>query len=136
MKRLILCVILLTISACAFADVEEFRYFSLDVPQGWRAEEDGSVVTVTANDNTGSLSITMGNPESRDIGELAVAFSSELNGTMPEKDSEGNYSFEFNNGISQATITGDEDFFMLIIGNGFVSNAETLGRILESLEMK
>ena len=136
MRRLILCLMVLMIPAFAWADIEEFRYFSLDVPYGWTAEEEGAVVTVTANDNTGSLSITMGNPESRDIGELAKSFSAELNGTPPEKDDEGNYSFEFNNGVSQATITGDEDFFMLIIGTGFVNNAETLGRILDSLEMK
>lgn len=136
MRRLILCVTMLMITTCAFADIEEFRYFSLDVPMGWTAEEDGAVVTVTADDKSGSLSITMGNPESRDIGELARSFSAELNGTTPEKDDEGNYSFEFNNGVSQATIAGDEDFFMLIIGTGFVNNAETLGRILDSLEMK
>ena len=136
MKRLILCVMMVAVAGIACADIEEFRHFSLDVPMGWTAVEDGAVVTVTADDKSGSLSITTGNPEGRDIGELAASFSNELNGTPPVSDDEGNYSFEFNNGVSQATITGDADFFMLIIGTGLVNNADTLGRILDSLEMK
>ena len=67
---------------------------------------------------------------------LAERFSREMRGTEPVSDDEGDYTFELNNGISQAMITGDEDFYMLIIASGFVRNAETLGEILDSLEMK
>ena len=136
MKRLILCVILLTISSAAYADVEEFRYFSLNVPENWTAKESGDVVSVSANDKTGSLTITSGKPDGESMSAIALRFSQELNGTKPESDDEGNYTFEFNNGVSQAMIIGDEDFYMLIIATGFVSNAETLGEILESLEIK
>ena len=136
MKRFILCVILLTISSAAYADVEEFRYFSLNVPENWTAEESGDVVSVSANDKTGSLTITSGKPDGQSMSAIALRFSRELNGTKPESDDEGNYTFEFNNGVSQAMIIGDEDFYMLIIATGFVSNAETLGEILESLEIK
>ena len=136
MKRLFLFVIFLLISSCSYADIHDFRYFSLDVPDGWTAKEEGNVVTVAADDKTGSLSITTGNPEGRAINDLALSFSKEFNGTKPESDDEGNYTFEFNNGVSQASITGDDDFFMLIIGTGFINNAETLGEILSSLEMK
>lgn len=136
MKRLLLCLILLMISSCAYADVEEFRYFSLNVPENWTAEESGDVVSVSANDKTGSLTITSGRPEGESMSSLALRFSRELNGSEPEADDEGNYTFELNNGISQAMVIGDEEFYMLIIGTGFVSNAETLGEILGSLEMK
>ena len=136
MKRLILCVILLMISSAAYADVEEFRYFSLNVPENWTATESGDVVSVSANDKTGSLTITSGKPDGESMSAVALRFSQELNGTKPESDDEGNYTFEFNNGVSQAMIIGDEDFYMLIIATGFVSNAETLGEILESLEIK
>ena len=136
MKRLILCVILLTISSAAYADVEEFRYFSLNVPENWTAKESGDVVSVSANDKTGSLTITSGKPDGESMSAIALRCSQELNGTKPESDDEGNYTFEFNNGVSQAMIIGDEDFYMLIIATGFVSNAETLGEILESLEIK
>ena len=136
MRRLILCLILLTISSIAYADVEEFRYFSLNVPENWTATESGDVVSVSANDKTGSLTITSGKPDGESMSAVALRFSRELNGTEPESDDEGNYTFEFNNGVSQAMIIGDEDFYMLIIATGFVSNAETLGEILESLEIK
>ena len=136
MRRITLCVIFLLISSCAFADVEEFRYFSLNVPEGWTANESGHVVSVTADDKSGSLVITSGNPNGETITNLALKFSREMKGTEPLSDDEGGYSFEFNNGISQAVIAGDEDFYMLIIGTGFVNNAEALGEILDSLEMK
>ena len=136
MKRFALCVILVMISANAYADIEEFRYFSLNVPDGWTAEESGDVVSVTADDKSGSLTITAGNPNGESVSALAVKFSREMNGSVPVSDDEGNYSFELNNGISQAIIAGDEDFYMMIIASGFVSNAETLGEILDSLEMR
>ena len=136
MRRIILAAMAVMWAGCAWADIEEFRHFSLNVPDGWTANESGDVVRVVADDMTGSLTITSGSPRGASIGELAGKFSREMNGTSPVSDDEGGYSFEFNNGISQATIAGDEDFFMLIIGTGFVDNAETLGEILDSLEMK
>ena len=136
MKRAFLCVILLLIGSCSYADVEEFRYFSLNIPEGWTANESGDVVNVTADDKSGSLMITAGNPNGESVRNLAVRFSREMRGTEPVSDDEGDYTFELNNGISQAMITGDEDFYMLIIASGFVRNAETLGEILDSLEMK
>lgn len=136
MKRFLLCAILVLIGTCAYADIEEFRHFSLNIPDGWTANESGDVVNVTADDKSGSLTITSGNPNGESITELALRFSREMNGTKPLSDDDGGYSFEFNNGIGQATITGDEDFYMMITASGFVSNADTLGEILDSLEMK
>ena len=136
MKCALLCVSLLLIGSCSYADVEEFRYFSLNIPEGWTANESGDVVNVTADDKSGSLMITAGNPNGESVRNLAVRFSREMRGTEPVSDDEGDYTFELNNGISQAMITGDEDFYMLIIASGFVRNAETLGEILDSLEMK
>ena len=135
-RRVIVCVIFLLTAECACADVEDFRYFSLNVPDGWTANESGDVVNVKADDKSGSLMITAGNPNGESVRNLAVRFSREMRGTEPVSDDEGDYTFELNNGISQAMITGDEDFYMLIIASGFVRNAETLGEILDSLEMK
>ena len=39
-------------------------------------------------------------------------------------------------GEGQATITGDENFYMVIMASGFEKNGDTLGEILNSLEMK
>ena len=136
MKRVLACVLLLVLAGSARADVEEFRYFSLDVPDGWTATEEGAVVTVMKDDKSGSLSITADDPQGQTIAELAARFSKELNGTEPERDDEGSYTFSFNNGISQAAIDGTEDLYLLIIGTGIEQNGEAMLEILDSLEMK
>ena len=130
---------MLITSSCAYADVQEFRYFSLDVPEGWTASEEGSVVTVIADDASGSLVITAGNPDGKHLSDIAREYSLKVEGDTPELDDEGNYTFGFNNDDnkrSQAFITGDMDFYMIIIANGIENDSEILGEILASLEMK
>ena len=136
MKKVLACVMLLVLAGSAWADVEEFRYFSLDVPDGWTATEEGAAVTVMKDDKSGSLSITADDPQGQTIAELAAKFSAELKGTEPEHDDEGSYTFSFNNGISQAAIDGTEDLYLLIIGTGIEQNGEVISEILDSLEMK
>lgn len=136
MKRVLICVMLLMISAYAYADVQEFRYFSIDVPEGWTAEEKENSVTIIADDKSASLTIIAGDPGGNTITELALLSSKELGGTSPTSDDEGNYSFEFGGGNGQATIAGDDEFYMLIVGTGFDENGEILSGILDSLEMK
>ena len=136
MKRVLLCSIFLLISSCSYADIHDFRYFSLDVPEGWSSEENGAIVTVKADDDSGSLVIMTDIPEGKSLADIATNYALEFGGSIPEKDDEGNYTFEFNNGRSQAIVTGDEEFYMIIVGNGIENNGEVLGAILESLEMK
>lgn len=136
MKRIALCLGLLFMSSCACAEIMDFRYFSLDIPEGWTASEEGPVVMVKSDDDSGALTITADDPRGNSVGDLATAFSLELGGTMPERDEDGIYSFTFNGGDGHATITGDEEFYMLIVGTGIEKNSETLTRILDSLEMK
>lgn len=60
MKRFaLLAVIIALSSSLAFADVKDFSGFSIDVPEGWTAVNDGSKVVIT-NDPTGaSLTFTV-----------------------------------------------------------------------------
>ncbi len=136
MKRLI-CSILLLSASCSFAEIREFENFSLDVPENWAVieNENGSIVSINAMDGSASLMISTGNPGESSIGDLAVSFALELGGTMPEKDEDGSYTFEFNGGRSQATVAGSENLYMLIIGTG-AGESEMLGEILDTLEMK
>lgn len=137
MKRLAVFAVMLLLTTGAYADIQEFRYFSLDVPEDWSVSEEGAAVTVTAPDKSASLSITADDPKGKTIAELAEEYSRELKGTAPAKDEEDEaYSFEFNNGVSYAVIDGDEEIYLLIIGTGVERNADILGEILESLEMK
>lgn len=137
MKNLLLmAVIFACLATSAYADIQEFKYFSLDIPDGWNVIEEGAVITVTTSDKSGSLSITADDPQGKTIEELAQIFSGELGGTPPERDEDGAYTFEFNNGISHAVIDGDEELYMLIIGTGIERNGEEIEEILSSLEMK
>ena len=134
MRRVIVLAVML-IASCAYGEIQEFTDFSLDVPEGWTAREEGHVVNVNAYDGSASLTITTDKPGESTIGELAEMFSRELGGTVPEKDEDDNYSFEFSDGDGQAVITGDSDFYMLIIGTG-IDTSNQIGEILDSLEMK
>lgn len=137
-KVLAVFAVMFLLEAGAYAEIQEFRYFSLDVPEEWSVSEEGAAVTVTAPDKSASLSITADDPKGKSIAELAEEFSRELKGTAPKKDEEDgeSYSFEFNNGVSHAVIDGDEEMYLLIIGTGVEHNGDILGEILESLEMK
>ena len=138
MRRLAALMMVLAFAGTACAEIQEFRYFSLDVPEEWSVNEDGTEVVITAPDKSASLSITVDDPHGKTIAGLAEEFSRELKGTPPEKDEEDgeSYSFTFNNGVSYAVIDGDEEMYLLIIGTGVEHNADILGKILESLEMK
>jgi hypothetical protein len=136
MRRAILCVIMLAWSSLASADIQEFRYFSLDVPEGWTAKEDGAVVSITEDMGASSLTITADSPGGRSIEELAKNFAQELNGSTPEMDEDGAYVFEFDEGKSQGVINGDEELYLMIIGRGLEQNCEIMAEILESLEIK
>ena len=136
MRRVVLMMLVLCMSSCASAEMIETKYFSLDVPDGWTINEEGNVITVTAGDKSGSLSITADSPNGKTIAQLAEEYSARLKGSEPEQDEDGGYTFEFNNGVSQAVIDGFEDLYVLIIGTGIERNGEVLAEILESLEMK
>ena len=134
MRKIIFLAVMLYAS-CSWAEIREFENFSIDVPEGWAVSESGSMVTITDIDTSASLMISTGNPNGISIGDIALSFSLELGGTVPEKIEEGSYTFEFNGGRSQATISGGDNLYMLIVGND-VDESERLGEILESLEMK
>ena len=131
-----MCVMLLYLAGAAYADIQEFRYFSLDVPEGWSVKEDGAVVTVTEDVDGGSLKIPADDPKGKTRGDLAVKYSQDLQGSEPEQDEDGSYLFEFDDGESQAVIDGTDDLYLLIIGTGLEQSGEVMAEILASLEMK
>ena len=137
MKRVIIFVVMLCmIASSAYAEIQEFKYFSVDVPDDWTAEEDNNEVKITADDKTGELRIIASEPEEKNIADVASEYSAKFGGSELISDDEGTYTFEFSDGEGQATITGDENFYMVIMASGFEKNGDTLGEILNSLEMK
>ena len=133
-----LCVCMLFIASCAYSEIMEFENFYVDVPEDWSVNENKNEnsIEITADNKTGSLSIISGSTNGKSISQIANEYSQKMYGTQPEFDNDERYTFNFNNGISQAVITGDEDFYMLVIGTGIEANSEIMQGILESLEMK
>ena len=136
MRRVIICLMLLVFASSSYAEIQEFKYFSVDIPDDWSFQEDGSEVKITADNETGALTIITDEPEGNSIEDLASLFAIKFGGSEIVSDDEGNFTFEFDEGEGQATITGDEDFYILIMASGFEENGDTLGEILNSLEMK
>lgn len=136
MKRVITFAIMLMLATSAYGEIQEFKYFSVDVPEDWTAQEEGNEVRITADDKTGELRIIASEPEEKTIADIASEFSAKFGGSEFVSDDEGTYTFEFSDSEGQATITGDENFYMVIMASGFEKNGDTLGEILNSLEMK
>ena len=80
MKRFLLTVLLVFVAACAFAGVQDFGKFTIDVPAGWTATPDGETVGFVKNDETASMSITVDTTDGASAKEIADAFVEALNG--------------------------------------------------------
>ena len=108
----------LVFSAVAFAAVQDFNDFTLDVPDDWTATQDGTTVGVVANDKSASVSITVDKRGGMEARDLAAAFSQELKGSAPVIE-DNVYTFFFNNdsGVESKAIlsTDDERYFLLVI---------------------
>ena len=139
--------IIACLSSCALADIHEFKYFSLNIPDGWEASEkileNGTsiiaVVPEDGNNTPGALAMTSGNPGGLTIKEIAEKYANDLDGTKPETDGEGNYFFAFNDGNSHAMIIGiigDENFYIFTAVSAINESNDILLDILNSLELK
>ncbi|MBQ6772907.1 MAG: hypothetical protein IJQ56_06960 [Synergistaceae bacterium] len=143
MKRVIIFCALILVSSCAWAEIHEFKYFYIDIPEGWSVKEDGVTINIKADDNSASLMIRADSLNGESLDKLAAEFANELGAGIVNVDSEDDYIFEFQDVEKQAILTGgdDEDFYMLIAASGFEQTVEpesgdVLLNILDSLEMK
>ena len=143
MKRVIIFFALILVSSCSWAEIHEFKYFYIDIPEGWNVKEDGSTVNIFADDNSGSLMLRADALNGESLDKLAANFANELGANIVKVDSDDDYIFEFNDDMKQAVLTGgeSEDFYMLIAASGLdktgqIESDDVLLNILDSLEMK
>ena len=101
----------LVFSAAAFAAVQDFKDFTVDVPDDWTATQNGTTVGIVANDNSAAVSITVDK-------DLAAAFAQKLKGSEPVLEDDV-YTFTFKNdsGVESKAIlnTEDDKYLMLVI---------------------
>ena len=140
MKRFALAALVVALTAvCAFGAVQDFGKFTLDIPAGWTATQDGSTVGIVKDDNTASMSITIDSTEGAALKDIAEELSKELSGTKPEADSDGNYSFDFmnqNDVNSHCIITAEEGEYALLVLTGSENAPDDMTAILGSFKMK
>ena len=123
MKRLFVLSVLAVLFAasCAFGAVQDFGRFTLDIPEGWTAKQDGSTVAVTKNDNTAAMSVTFDSAGGASLEELAGEFVKQLNASEAKPTGDGDYTFTFRNqnGVdSNCLLSGGDGMFILIVMTG------------------
>ncbi|MBQ9420055.1 MAG: hypothetical protein IJU31_06760 [Synergistaceae bacterium] len=139
MKRLFVAFALVALFAvAAFAGVQDFGKFTVDVPEGWTASQDGETVAFLKNDNTASASVTVAETEGASLKELADAFVEALGGKNLQP-VDGTFTFEFTNEngvVSKAVLSGDDKNYALFVMTGIENAPNDFDTIINSLTEK
>ena len=138
MKRIIfLALIILALSASlSYGEVQEFTKFTMDIPEGWTAKEDGQTVSVTKNDETALVSVTIGPLKILTLEQVAEAFRENLGGTKLEKDKDGSYKFSFNDGNARTLLSQTGEEYIFFVMDGINTAGDEIISILSSLKDK
>ena len=118
----------LVFSAAAFAAVQDFKDFTVDVPDDWTATQNGTIVGIVANDNSAAVSITVDKRDGMEAKDLAAAFAEKLKGSEPVLEDDV-YHFDFKNeaGVeSRAILNTEGDNYLLLVITGQNPKLEAL----------
>ena len=139
MKKLFLALTLVAVFAAAsFAGVQDFGKFTIDVPEGWTATQDGETVGIVKNDNSAALSISVDSTEGASLKEIADEFVKALNGRNLTF-TDGTYQFEMTNanGVdSKAVLSGDDSKYALFVITGAENAPDEITKMLDSVKEK
>ena len=118
----------LVFSAAAFAAVQDFKDFTVDVPDDWTATQNGTTVGIVANDNSAAVSVTVDKRDGMEAKDLAAAFAEKLKGSEPVLEDDV-YHFDFKNeaGVeSRAILNTEGDKYLLLVITGQNPKLEAL----------
>ena len=139
MKRLFMALTLVAIFAAAsFAGVQDFGKFTIDVPEGWTAEQDGETVGIVKNDNSAAVSISVDTLDGDSLKDFADAFVKELNGKDLQFE-DGAYKFVFSNanGVeSKAVLSCDDKNYALFVITGAENAPDDIVKMMDSIVEK
>ena len=140
MKRIFGLAVVFAALFAAAAFGAQFGRLSVEVPAGWTATQEDSTVGIVKNDNSASMSITLASKDGASLEELAAAYAQQLNGSAPQKMTEGkfagDYVFEFTNanGIKcEGLVSGDDTDYILIVVAGADNAQAELEAIMDSI---
>ena len=139
MKKLLTALALVAVFAAAsFAGVQDFGKFTVDVPEGWTATQDGETVGIVKNDNSAALSISVDSTDGASLKEIADEFVKALNGRNLAF-TDGTYQFEMTNanGVdSKAVLSGDDSNYALFVITGAENAPDEISKMLDSVKEK
>ncbi|GHV41297.1 hypothetical protein FACS1894187_22940 [Synergistales bacterium] len=140
MSRKVLAVLLLASAAFVLATGAEaakqsYGPLTVDLPDGWNAQEADDQIVFTAPDNSAALTIGVAAIEGESLENIAKGLAQALGGGTPQK-VEGGYAFSFKNenGVDCfMSIVGDEaqGFYMGIMQTG---NHPQMKGLMDSIE--
>ena len=127
--------VVLTAFGVSSAEVMEFDYFTIDVPNGWKVgvDEENATVGFTAPDSSAALTVAVLENEGLSVEEYAEGVQDQLNGSNLQKINDG-YMFQFTteNGVDAVGImSGDEDYVMFI---SVIGKHEDFDAMINSME--
>ena len=107
---------------------QDFKDFTVDVPDDWTATQNGTTVGIVANDNSAAVSITVDKRDGMEAKDLAAAFAEKLKGSEPVLEDDV-YHFDFKNeaGVeSRAILNTEGDNYLLLVITGQNPKLEAL----------
>lgn len=114
----LLFILVLVYAVSASAAIRDFTKFRLNVPDGWTATENNSVLFLMSPGNAASVSIASDSAAGMNAKELAEVMTETLKGSQPVAE-KGGYSFLFDSGAGIETkaflFVRDEQFVMITI---------------------
>ncbi len=136
MKKLVVVLALVVFSAvAAFADVQDFGAYTIDVADGWSSSVDGETAVFLKDDNTASMTITYADTDDASMQELADGFVEAL-GARNLKNNSGTYTFQMTNanGVdSECYLMGEDGKYCLIVVTGKENAPDDVSAMMDSL---
>ena len=106
----------------SFADVQKFSNFSVNIPAGWKARQQGEALIIESNNGTSSLEISSDKLGESPLSDIVEKMYTQREGVDLEQDDDGDYSFSFKNSSGSESITliteGD-GYYLAITMTGF-----------------
>ncbi len=139
-------VLAVVFSAAAFAEVQDFGKFTLDVAQGWTAEKQDDTVIITKNDKAAQLTISIADAGGATKAQLAEAFVNEFKKSgayteisKPEADKDGDFSWDMKTTAgaeSHAMLSVENGEFILLVMTNVQAAADDFSNMIGSIKQK
>lgn len=129
--------LLLALSASAVhAQVREFDKLSIDVPEGWNAQQVDTTVVIVKDDKTAALTISIEPLNGHTLSEIARDYSASFKGTQPKSNQAGVYTFTFNDGNTQAVVYSAITSYILTTITGTPEGQKTIAEMVSTMKLK